>query len=121
MTRFRILIASIVTSMIVGAAPLAAAAPASAQIVGGPDRGWALGPGLNPEFERGVRRNGDGIFQTVAASCSGAAAEAAAKTGGQVLSVSSRNQGGQTVCVVTLLVPGKDGGRPRKMTVTIRS
>jgi hypothetical protein len=37
-----------------------------------------------------------------------------------VLSVSSREENGQTVCVVTVLVPGTDGGRPRKTTVTIR-
>jgi hypothetical protein len=62
----------------------------------------------------------DDSFEIAAADCSGAAAQAAAQTGGQVLSVSSREEGGQTVCVVTVLVPGKDGGRPRKETVTIR-
>lgn len=53
------------------------------------------------------------------ADCSAAAAEAAAQTGGQVLSVSSRNDGGRTVCVVTVLVPGEDGQRPRKRTLTL--
>lgn len=53
------------------------------------------------------------------ADCSAAAAEAAADSGGQVLSVSSREEGGRTVCVVTVLVPGADGGRPRKQTITI--
>lgn len=51
--------------------------------------------------------------------CSGAAAQAAADSGGQVLSVSSRQQGGRTVCVVTVLVPGEDGSRPRKKTITV--
>ncbi|WP_280952984.1 hypothetical protein [Mangrovicella endophytica] len=59
-------------------------------------------------------------FRVAAADCSSAAAEAAAQTGGQVLSVSSRTQNGRTVCVVTVLVPGADGERPRKTTVTIR-
>ena len=62
----------------------------------------------------------DESFEIAAADCSGAAAQAAAQTGGRVLSVSSRDEGGQTVCVVTVLVPGTDGGRPRKETVTIR-
>jgi hypothetical protein len=53
------------------------------------------------------------------ADCSAAAAEAAAETGGQVLSVSSREEGGRTVCVVTVLVPGGEGERPRKRTITV--
>lgn len=55
-----------------------------------------------------------------AADCSSAASRAARQTGGQVLSVSTQNQGGQTVCVVTVLVPGKGNQRPRKQTVTIK-
>ncbi|MEF2073840.1 hypothetical protein [Consotaella aegiceratis] len=51
--------------------------------------------------------------------CSGAAAKARSQTGGQVLSVQSRQQGGRTVCVVTVLVPSPDGGRPRKTTITV--
>lgn len=51
--------------------------------------------------------------------CSSAAAQVAAESGGQVLSVSSRQQGGQTVCVVTVLIPGEDGSRPRKKTITV--
>ena len=54
-----------------------------------------------------------------AADCSEAAAQAAADSGGQVLSVSSRQQDGKTVCVVTVLVPGADGGRPRKQTIVV--
>ena len=54
-----------------------------------------------------------------AGDCSEAAAQAAADSGGQVLSVSSRQKDGKTVCVVTVLVPGSDGGRPRKQTITI--
>ena len=53
------------------------------------------------------------------ANCSSAAAQAAAETGGEVLSVSSSEKDGQVVCVVTVLVPGKDGGRPRRTTVTL--
>lgn len=53
------------------------------------------------------------------ADCSAAAAQAAAQTGGQVLSVSASNQGGQTVCVVTVLIPGQGGERPRRTTITL--
>lgn len=59
-------------------------------------------------------------YRVAAADCSGAARRAASQTGGQVLSVSTRNQGGQTVCVVTVLVPGKGDERPRKRTITIK-
>ena len=59
-------------------------------------------------------------FLLAAADCSGAASRAARQTGGQVLSVSTQSQGGQTVCVVTVLVPGKGNQRPRKQTVTIK-
>lgn len=128
MTRFRTFLACIVTVLIVGTASIAAAAPAAAQLLDSPFSGRGVGsgfgldvsPGPGLRLERGPRRNGEGAFETAAAGCSGAAAQAAAQTGGQVLSVSSREQGGQTVCVVTLLVPGTEGDRPRKTTVTIR-
>lgn len=61
-----------------------------------------------------------GPMLLAAADCSSAASRAARQTGGQVLSVSTRTQGGQTVCVVTVLVPGKGNERPRKQTVTIK-
>lgn len=57
--------------------------------------------------------------QYAQADCSAAASQAAAQTGGQVLSVQASNQGGQTVCVVTVLIPGEGGERPRRTTITI--
>lgn len=54
-----------------------------------------------------------------AADCSQAAADVAAQTGGRVLSVRSRNQDGRATCVVTVIVPPKDGGRPRRQTVVV--
>jgi putative hemolysin len=51
--------------------------------------------------------------------CSAAAAQAAAQTGGQVLSVRASQQGDRTVCVVTVLIPASDGNRPRRQTITI--
>lgn len=57
--------------------------------------------------------------QALAGDCSSAASQVAAQTGGQVLSVSAKNQGGQTVCKVTVLVPASGNERPKKMTVTV--
>lgn len=71
-------------------------------------------PGRNGRGERG-KQQGDG-GGSKKADCSGAGSKASAQTGGKVLSVS----GGGGSCSVTVLVPGKDGGRPRKQTVTIR-
>ncbi|KQT55276.1 MULTISPECIES: hypothetical protein [unclassified Aureimonas] len=68
--------------------------------------------------EAAPRERVDGV-RMADADCSAAAAEAAAQTGGQVLSVSSREQGGRTVCIVTVLVPGEGGERPRKRTLTL--
>ncbi|MEQ8480006.1 MAG: hypothetical protein RIC18_05045 [Hoeflea sp.] len=56
---------------------------------------------------------------TAAADCSGAAAQVVSQTGGQLLSAASRNQGGQTVCVITVLVPGNGSERPKKVTVSV--
>lgn len=61
----------------------------------------------------------DDAIRIAQGGCSAAAAQAAAQSGGQVLSVTTAQQGGRTVCVVTLLVPGRDGGRPRRTTITV--
>lgn len=82
--------------------------------------------GLGGEGDRGARslsvggHGGEAPVRMAAADCSGAASRAARQTGGQVLSVSTQSQGGQTVCVVTVLVPGKGNQRPRKQTITIK-
>jgi hypothetical protein len=51
--------------------------------------------------------------------CSAAAAQVVAQTGGQLLSATPSNQGGQAVCKVTVLVPGAGNERPKKVTVTV--
>ncbi|UIJ74295.1 hypothetical protein [Aurantimonas sp. HBX-1] len=106
MTPLRLFIACLLTLMLpgmAGAATTGAKVPVAERVQG---FDWSERP--------------DDSFEIAQADCSGAAAQAAAQTGGQVLSVSSREEGGQTVCVVTVLIPGTDGGRPRKETVTIR-
>lgn len=54
-----------------------------------------------------------------AGDCSAAAAQVVAQTGGQLLSASPGDQGGQAVCHVTVLVPGAGNERPKKVTVTV--
>ena len=40
--------------------------------------------------------------------------QVAAQNGGTLAKASQPNRGGQTVCVIVVLVPGKDGQRPRR-------
>ncbi|MBO0904929.1 hypothetical protein [Jiella sonneratiae] len=91
-------------------------------LMAGPARAHeALGSGIGTGggLDRGAAATERPLL-LAAGDCSGAASRAARQTGGQVLSVSTQTQGGQTVCVVTVLVPGKGDQRPRKQTVTIR-
>ena len=62
--------------------------------------------------------DGTAIVRT-AADCSGAASQVVGQTGGQLLSASPQTQGDQTVCVITVLVPGNGNERPKKVTVTV--
>ncbi len=61
----------------------------------------------------------DAVLMAQGGGCSAAAAQAAAQSGGQVLSVRASQQGDRTVCVVTVLIPASDGNRPRRQTITI--
>jgi hypothetical protein len=49
-----------------------------------------------------------------AADCYSIGQRIAAQNGGQLANVSQTERGGQTACVVVVLIPGKDGGRPRR-------
>lgn len=62
---------------------------------------------------------GKSLVRMAQGGCSAAASQAAAQTGGQVLSVQTAQRGGRTVCIVTVLIPGRDGDRPRRQTITI--
>ncbi|MCO6186679.1 hypothetical protein [Rhizobium sp. L1K21] len=70
----------------------------------------SAGVGLSAGSANGI----DAKIMTVAGDCSGAAAQVAAQTGGQVLSA----QPSGAECVITVLVPG-EGGPPKKMTVRV--
>ena len=60
-----------------------------------------------------------GAGPAAAADCYGIGQLIAAENGGQLANVREANKGGQTVCVVVVLVPGKDGGRPRREEFTV--
>nr|WP_292772359.1 hypothetical protein [Mesorhizobium sp.] len=49
-----------------------------------------------------------------AADCYAIGQQIAAQNGGQLANVSQTEQGGQPACVIVVLIPGKDGGRPRR-------
>ena len=60
-----------------------------------------------------------GVGAGAAADCYGIGQQIAAQNGGQLANVREANQGGQTVCVIVVLVPGKDGGRPRRQEFVV--
>lgn len=49
-----------------------------------------------------------------AADCYAIGQQVAAQNGGTLAKANSSSQGGQSVCVIVVLVPGKDGERPRR-------
>jgi hypothetical protein len=85
------------------AAAAAAAALAASQAIASP----AYGPA------------GGGEVTTAAADCYAIGAQVAAQNGGTLAKASQQNRGGQTVCVIVVLVPGKDGQRPRRTEVVV--
>jgi len=52
--------------------------------------------------------------QNVQADCYAIGQQVAAQNGGQLARASAANRGGQQVCVIVVLVPGKNGQRPRR-------
>lgn len=52
--------------------------------------------------------------QTVAGDCYAIGQQVAAQNGGTLARASPDTQGGQAVCVIVVLVPGRDGQRPRR-------
>ena len=55
----------------------------------------------------------------VAADCYAVGQQVAAQKGGTLAKASQSTRGGQTVCVIVVLVPGKDGQRPRRAEVVV--
>jgi hypothetical protein len=63
-----------------------------------------------------------GVFvysQAAAADCYSVGEQVASQYGGTLAKASQQNRGGQTVCVIVVLVPGKDGQHPRRTEVVV--
>lgn len=97
MNRFRFLLRSFVLALGVGG--LLVAPPAGAL------------PISSPVYTKQV--------MSVAADCYAIGQEVAAQNGGTLAKASSATRGGQAVCVIVVLVPGKDGERPRRAEMVV--
>jgi len=51
---------------------------------------------------------------TVQSNCNAVGQQIALQNGGTLAKASMEQRGGQTVCVIVVLVPAKDGQRPRR-------
>ncbi len=60
------------------------------------------------------------ITSANAADCAAKANSVAAQNGGRVLAVSAFQQGGATMCRITVLVKSRNGAPARKKTVVVR-
>jgi len=61
----------------------------------------------------------DNTVVSVAADCYAVGQQVAAQKGGTLAKASQSTRGGQAVCVIVVLVPGKDGQRPRRAEVVV--
>ena len=61
----------------------------------------------------------DGVVQAAASDCYAIGEQVAAQNGGTLAKAAPSTQGGQPVCVVVVLVPGKDGQRPRRVQLVV--
>lgn len=55
----------------------------------------------------------------VAADCYSIGQQVAAQNGGTLAKASQATRGGQAVCVIVVLVPGKEGERPRRAEIVV--
>jgi hypothetical protein len=60
-----------------------------------------------------------GLVMTVASDCYAVGQQVAAQKGGTLAKASQSTQGGQPVCVIVVLVPGKEGERPRRSEIVV--
>ncbi|MBC2884749.1 hypothetical protein H7Q97_04940 [Ochrobactrum sp. CM-21-5] len=56
---------------------------------------------------------------TVAGDCAAVGEKVAASQGGQLAKATPTTQNGRPMCVVVVLVPGRDGERPRRVEVAV--
>jgi hypothetical protein len=71
----------------------------------------AVGPTFMPD-------GADAVVK-VASDCYAIGQQVAAQNGGTLAKASQSTQGGQPVCVIVVLVPGKDGQRPRRSEIVV--
>lgn len=55
----------------------------------------------------------------VQANCHAVGQQIAAQHGGRLADASLEQRGGQSVCVIVVLVPGRDGQRPSRETIVV--
>lgn len=59
------------------------------------------------------------VFHLVAADCYAIGQQVAAEQGGTLAKASPDTEGGQPVCRIVVLLPGKDGQRPRRTEIVV--
>ncbi len=57
--------------------------------------------------------------QVAQSDCYSIGQQVAAENGGTLAKASQAEQGGQAVCVIVVLVPGKNGQRPRRTEIVV--
>ena len=57
--------------------------------------------------------------EAVASDCYAIGEQVAAQNGGTLAKAAPSTKGGQPVCVVVILVPGKEGQRPRRVQLVV--
>ncbi|RWG81748.1 hypothetical protein EN836_20360 [Mesorhizobium sp. M1C.F.Ca.ET.193.01.1.1] len=61
----------------------------------------------------------DGPVVLAASDCYAIGQQVAAQNGGTLAKASQATRGGQQVCIIVVLVPGKDGQRPRRSEIVV--
>ena len=69
-------------------------------------------------FPAGAPSYADPVVR-VAADCYAVGQQVAAQNGGTLAKASSSTRNGQSVCVIVVLVPGKEGERPRRAEIVV--
>jgi hypothetical protein len=59
------------------------------------------------------------VVVRVQSDCYSIGQQVAADRGGTLAKAQQTTKGGQAVCVIVVLLPGKDGGRPRRAQVVV--
>lgn len=59
------------------------------------------------------------MLVSVAGDCHAIGQQVAAQNGGTLARASAERRGSQTVCVIVVLVPAKDGQRPRREEIVV--